>query len=102
MKQTKEIDEENSNTLLMDVIRLEMKNVRIDYETYGGYPNGLVGYQEITGHIVFDIKLGETFRRNARYCAGGHKTKSPAAMIYSTVVSHGSVRIILTTAAMDG
>ena len=44
----------------MDEVRLEMKNVRIDFKTYEGDPKKLVGYQEITGHIVFDIKLGKT------------------------------------------
>ena len=44
----------------MDAIRLELKNVCIAFETYKGNPNKLVGYQEITGHIVFDIKLGKT------------------------------------------
>ena len=62
----------------------------------------MVGYQEIMGHIVFDIKLEENFRRKARYCADGHKTKSSAALTYSTVVSRDSVRIILTIAAMNG
>ena len=54
------------------------------------------------GHIVFDIKLRENFKQKARYCSDGRKTKSPAALTYSTVVSHDSVRIILTTAAMNG
>ena len=54
------------------------------------------------GHIVFGIKMGEKFRRNARYCANGHNTESPEALIYNTVVSRDSVRIILTTAAMNG
>ena len=86
----------------MDVIQLEMKNVRIDFDTYEGDPKELVGYQEITRHLVFDIKLGENFRRKARYCANGHNTESPEAPIYNTVVSRDSVSIILTTAAMHG
>ena len=62
----------------------------------------MVGYQEITGHIVFDIKLGENFSQKSRYCADGHKTKSPAALTYSMVVSRDSVTIILTTDDMNG
>jgi hypothetical protein len=50
---------------------------------------------------VFDVKLEEDFRRKARYCADGHKTKSPASVTYSTVVSRDSVRIILTIAALN-
>ena len=62
MKQAKEIDEENGNTLWIYTVRLEMKNVRIAFNTYEGDTNKLMGYQEITGHIVFDINLGENFR----------------------------------------
>ena len=62
----------------------------------------MVGYQEITGHIVFDIKLGENFSQKSRYCADGHKIKSPAALTYSMVVSRDSVTIILSTDAMNG
>ena len=40
--------------------------------------------------------------RKVRYCDGGHKTESPATLVYSTVVSCNSVRIILTAAAMNG
>ena len=47
------------------------------------------------------MKLGENFRRKARYCADGHKTQPPKAMVYSSVVSHDSVRIILLIAALN-
>ena len=46
--------------------------------------------------------MGENFRQKARHCANGHKTRSPADLTYSTVVSCNSVSIILTTAAMNG
>ena len=36
-------------------------------QKYNGDTPSLVGYQEVTGHMVFDIKLGEGFRRKARY-----------------------------------
>jgi Reverse transcriptase (RNA-dependent DNA polymerase) len=95
------IDKENGNTLWMDAIKLEMKNVRIAFEEFDGDPNTLVGYTQITGHIVFDVKLGENFRRKARYCADGHKTGEPASVTYSTVVSRDSVRILLLIAALN-
>ena len=79
-----------------------MRKVRIAFATYKGDTNKLVVYQEITVHIVFDIELGENFRQKARYCADGHKTKSPAALTYIMVVSLDSVMIIRTTAAMNG
>ena len=96
-----EIDRENGNTLWMDAIKLEMANVRIAFEEYNGDPNSLFGYTQITGHLVFDVKFGENFRRKARYCADGHKTGAPASVTYSTVVSRDSVRILLTIAALN-
>ena len=47
------------------------------------------------------MKLGENFRRKAQYCADGHKTQPPKAMVYSSVVSHDSVRLILLIAALN-
>jgi hypothetical protein len=35
-------------------------------------------------------KMGENFRRKARFVADGHKTKTPAALCYSSVVSRDS------------
>jgi hypothetical protein len=62
IKEAMEIDKELGNTLWMDAIRLEMRNVRIAFEEYDGDPNALIGYTQITGHLVFDVKLGENFR----------------------------------------
>jgi hypothetical protein len=57
-----EIDTELGNTLWMDAIKMEMQNVRIAFEEFDGDPsNTLVGYTQITGHLVFDVKLGENF-----------------------------------------
>jgi hypothetical protein len=58
----------------MDAVKQEMKNVCIAFEEYEGDVSTLVGYTQITGHIVFDVKLGENLRRIARYYADGHKT----------------------------
>ncbi|KAI2502896.1 Reverse transcriptase (RNA-dependent DNA polymerase) [Fragilaria crotonensis] len=101
IKEAMEIDKEMGNTLWMDAIKLEMRNVRIAFEEFDGDPSTLVGYTQITGHLVFDVKLGENFRRKARYCADGHKTGAPASVTYSTVVSRDSVRILLTIAALN-
>ena len=101
IKEAIEIDKENGNSLWMDAIKLEMQNVRIAFEEFDGDPSTLVGYTQITGHLVFDVKLGENFRRKARYCADGHKTGAPASVTYSTVVSRDSVRILLTVAALN-
>ena len=96
------IDDENKDSKWMDAVKLEMDNVKVAFEIYGGNVSDLIGYKEITGHLVFDVKLGENFRRKARYCADGHKTDTPASVTYSSVVSRDSVRIILTIAALNG
>ena len=51
--------------------------------------------------MIFDIKLGENFRRKARFCADGHKTDAPTSVTYSTVVSRDSVRLILLIATLN-
>ena len=51
--------------------------------------------------MIFDIKIGENFRRKARLVAGGHTTDAPATLTYSSVVSCDSVRIALTIAAFN-
>jgi hypothetical protein len=40
----------------MDAVQQEMENVRVVFENYEGDPNQLVGYTEVTGQIVFDVK----------------------------------------------
>ena len=88
----------------MDAVRLEMGNIiSMALEEYEGNPSDLdaKGYEQISGHLVFDIKLGENFRRKARYCADGHKTSVPTAVTYSTVVARDSVRIMLLIAALN-
>lgn len=99
--EAKRLDAENGNTLWMDAIRKEMSAVMIALEHHEGNPEELVGFEKITGHLVFDVKLGENFRRKARFCADGHKTGAPASLTYSSVVSRDSVRIILMIAALN-
>ena len=78
-----------------------MKNNCIAFEIYNSDPNTLIGYQECTTHLIFNIKISERFRRKARLVADGHKTKYPATMTYSSVVSWDSVRICLLIAALN-
>ena len=85
----------------MDAVRMEMKNNRIAFELHEGDVSKLVGFKEITGPMIFDVKLGENFRRKARFCADDHKTEAPTSVTYSTVVSRDSVRIILLIAALN-
>ena len=52
--------------------------------------------------MIFDIKMNENFRRKARMVAGGHMTETPTSITYLSVVSHDSIRILLTIAALNG
>ena len=101
--QARQIDGKCGNTLWWDAICKEMKNVRPAFEVFGGDTDQLPGgYQDIKCHMIFDVKIGENFRRKARLVAGGHTTETPATLTYSSVVSRDSVRIALTMAALNG
>ena len=102
VEEARQLDKENGNTLWWDAICKEMKNIRIAFEEYDGDIGQLKGYQHIPCHMIFDIKMGENFRRKARMVAGGHKTSTPTTLTYSSVVSRDSVRIDLTMAALNG
>ena len=93
MKEALEIDTENGNTLWADAVGLEMKNSRVAFEEYDGRIEDLVAYEQISAHLIFDVKLSENFRRKARFVADGHLVETPASVTYSTVVSRDSVRI---------
>ena len=79
-----------------------MKKMRYLFELIDGDPNSLVGYQKVSTHFIFDIKLGENFRRKARHVADSHKTKPPISVTYSSVKSRNSVRVCLLLAALNG
>ena len=45
----------------------------------------MVGYQEITCHMVFDVNMDVTI--NARFVEVDHKTDPPESVTYASVVS---------------
>lgn len=96
------LDKKNGNALWWDAILKEMANVRIAFDVFDGEKKDLPpGFQQIACHMIFDVKLGENFRRKARYVAGGHVTDPPASITYSSVVTRESVRIALLVAALN-
>ena len=77
------IDRENGETLRWDAICKEMKNVRITFEESEGDKEDIPpGYQFVNCHRIFDIKMGEGFRRKARMVAGVHMTEAQASLTY--------------------
>ena len=100
VEEAKRLDQMNGDNLWWNAICEEMKNVRVAFEEHQGpMPPG---FQHINCHMIFDVKMGENFRRKARLVAGGHTTDVPSTMTYSSVVSRDSVRIALTIAALNG
>ena len=97
-----ELDEQNGNTLWRDAIELEMKNVRVAFKTLKDGEELPPGYKEMGTHMIFDIKLGEGFRRKARMVGDGHRIDTPSHLTYASVVSRETVRIALTVAALHG
>jgi hypothetical protein len=94
-------DEEKGNTLGQDTIRKEMKVIHPAFEVHEGAEKNLVGYTKITGHLIFDIKMGENLRRKARYVADGHKTDPPVTLTYASMVSRDSVHLFFLLAALN-
>jgi hypothetical protein len=94
------LDKENENTLWQDAVRKEMKNVRTAFQILNDADVIPPTYQEIICHMIFDVKM-EEFRCKACFATGGHTTDTPHAMMYTSVVSHESVRIALTLAALN-
>ena len=78
-----------------------MINNRCDFENYEGNTNEIVAYKEITGHLIFNVKLSENFSRKARFISDGHLVETPAPITYSTVVSRDSIRILLLAADLN-
>ena len=104
VQEAREFDAENGNTYWWDSIMKEMRNVRPAFEVWEKSKEDIPpGYQQIKCHLIFDVKMGENFRRKARFVAGGHTTEVPDSLItYSSVVSRDSVRIALTIAGLNG
>ena len=80
-----------------------MKNVCIAFGEFKGEKEAIPpGYQFVNCHMMFDINMGEGFRRKACMVAGGHMTEAPESLTYSYFVSRDSVRIALTVYALHG
>ena len=77
------IDRENGDTLWWDAFCKEMKNFRITFEKFEGDKEDIPhGYQFVNCHMIFDIKMGEGFRRKACMVTGGLMTEAPASLTY--------------------
>ena len=102
VEEAKKIDEQNGDTLWWDAIGKEMKNIVPAFEVFEGVEDDIPkDYQFMRCHMIFDVKFGENFQCKARLVAGGHMTDTPNTLTYSSVISHDSVHIALTIAALN-
>jgi hypothetical protein len=86
VKEALKLDKKNGNTFWADAIKKQLNSVNVAFNILGKdnlVP--LVGYSEITCHLIFDVQFDLT--RKARYVAGGHWTDTPPFMMYASVVS---------------
>ncbi len=51
--------------------------------------------------MIFDVKMEDFRRKEARLVAGGHVTKAPASITYASFVSRKTVRLALMIAALN-
>jgi hypothetical protein len=79
VKEALEIDRQTGTNHWREAVDLEMKNVGIAFYVLEDKDEIPVGYQQIRGHLIFDIKKG-SLRRKARYVADGHMTDPPASI----------------------
>ena len=84
--QTKEIDDKNGNTLWMESIRREMRENRVALKNYEGNVEDFIGYEELTGHLKFHVKLGQTFRRKLIFVTNRNLVETPSCITYCTIL----------------
>jgi hypothetical protein len=100
VKEALALDRKNGNTLWVDAIAKEMKEVCTAFNILPDGHSAPIGYQKIPCHMIFDVKM-EDFRQKSRLVAGGHRTKAPATITYASVVSRETVRLALTIASLN-
>ena len=79
-----------------------MVKVRSALEIWKTDEEKLTCYQKIRCYMIFDMKLGENFRRKDHYVVGGHTTETLASLTYSSVLARDLVRIAFLLAALNG
>ena len=101
IKEALELDEKNNNDFWATAIDKEMKTANVTYKKYEhptedkvspkdiccNQNKDLIHYQEITCHLVFDIKLDGNFTCKARFVVDGSKTNALESLTYFSVVS---------------
>ena len=63
MKDALEIDKKNVNTYWANAIATEMKNVRAAFKILPNGTSAPNGYQKISCHMIFDVKMEDFWRK---------------------------------------
>jgi hypothetical protein len=100
VKEALDLDRKNGNTLWVDAIAKQMKEVCIAFNILPDGHSVPIGYQKIPCHMIFEVKM-EDLRQKARLVAGGHRTKAPVTITYASVVSRETMRLALTIASLN-
>ena len=100
MREAYDLDKANGDILWADAISKGMDNVKVAFEILDDNETVPRDHQFVRCHMVFDVKM-EDFPRKARFVAGGHMAKAPAAMTYAHVVFRETVPVVLTIAALN-
>jgi hypothetical protein len=95
-----EIDCRSGNTFCQDALAKEMGNVCVAFEILGQNAKAPPGWHKALGHIVFYVKMD--FTQKAQWVKDGHKTHDSTTSSFAGRVSHDSIRISLTYAALLG
>ena len=95
-----EHDAKHRNTMWQDALKKEMYNVGAAFKLLEMGQKAPARWTKVTGHLVWDVKMD--FTHKARWVLDGHKTADPEGSTYAGVVSHESVQIALTYAALNG
>ena len=67
---------------------MKTKNNRIAFETFEEKIEYLVVYQEISGHLIYDVNLAGYFRQKTRFVADGYMMDSPSFITDRVQDSH--------------
>ena len=94
------LDENNGNTLWVDVIANYMKDVSPAFRKLDIGEIVPIGYQCLNCRILFDVKM-EYFHRKARLVAVGHVTEPQSNITYASVVSRETVSNSLKLASLN-
>lgn len=68
-------------------LKEEMTNNGIAFETHESNIKKLMGHEEMTAHLAFDVRSCENSRQKVRHAANGHMTSALSAITCSAVVS---------------